>query len=606
MARYFFTQAILLGLFSQSLATPQDYNDHPHDNSDGHSHGVQTVVRSGGSLQKEISSCQRRTIDLVFLIDVNTHQSKRNYDKMMDAANEIAFDNIDVSSGFPIHQKPTVRLSFVIYGEASSNAFEYATSTTFGVNQVLEAQDNTIIGPFYHTVKSKHLLNALSYINGNIFSKIQPKNASPALVIFHSQTSDRINRAIRLLDKNEVTIFAVGLNDKFGNSANTNQLSFMADKYVYDLGAMQDYGLQYTDYYYSKQKRQKRSHLASNPQQGSEFGITKKVLRQISRNICENSNMVIGGNNLKSISGENSTEPCFVQTYLSPQIMTETEYKQRVSENGFIPKSPKDKEASRHQNTWENALDYPITIFKIAHSKESELTEIEAGSTRYAKPKPQRNKKKKGRNNDENDDEQRIFMTQGESVIIKKCKIGECTKDSEVILAYVEPSDSYFMKLDSKKVDFFKERCDNQADPTVEDCKDWYQQISQIEDKMDQSEKDFMHENHICFDIMPKEPVEEVTMPVPVADDEGGMYSQNNFDELVYWSESDEPEVCEIDDDYTNHYDNYAHEGENDDLTVNYDRSLRNSDGDSGEENEGYDYYNYRQCGKLKQENIAW
>ena len=78
---------------------------------------------------------------------------------------------------------------------------------------------------------------------------------------------------------------------------------------------------------------------------------------------------------------------------------------------------------------------------------------------------------------------------------------------------------------------------------------------------------------------------------VILCDDDGGMYSQNNFDELVYWSEADEPEVCEIDDDYTNHYGDYAHKDEE---TVVYDRSLRNSDGSSGGEDENYDYYNYR------------
>ena len=489
------TTAILFGCFG--LTTPQvtDY-DHPVDDThhdDDHGHGVQTVVRAGGPTAgpQKIPSCQTRSIDLVFLIDANGHQSKRNYDKMMDAANEIAFDNIDVSSGFGINQKPTVRLSFVVYGEVSSNSFEYATSTTFGINEVLEAQDQTLLGPYYHTVKSKHLLNALSYINGNIFNKVQPEKATPVLAIFHTQTSDRINRAIRLLDKNEVKIFAIGLNDKFGNEANTNQLSFMADKYVYDLGAMNDYGLQYTDYFYSKQSsRQKRSHLATNPQQGQ--SSTKRTLRLVSTNICEASTMVLGGKSFTentNTSAEvtiNPTEPvkqpCFVQTYLSPQIMTKTEYNQRVIENGFSPKSPKNKETNRHQNVWENALDYPISIFKISFNKESELTEIKAGSTRYAKPKPMR-KQKSQRNNDSDnlESETEIFMREGESVIIKACEMGSCDEESVVILAYVEPVDSYFMKLDNKKLEFFQESCDNQADPSVIDCKDWYQQATQID-----------------------------------------------------------------------------------------------------------------------------
>ena len=370
MVRFLVTTILLLfGLFSQIIASDVDHLDHDHGHDHAYDHGVQAVVRSGGQSQK-LAACERRTIDLVFLIDANSHQSKRNYDKMMDAANEIAFDNMDVSSGFSLTKKPIVRLSFVVYGDATSNSFEYATSTTFGINQVLEAQDQTLLGPYYHTVKSKHLLNALSYINGNIFSKIQPKEATPVLVVFHTQTSDRINRAIRLLDKNNVQIFSVGLTDKFGNSANTNQLSFMADKYVYDLGSMKDYGLQYTDYYYQKQSsRQKRSHLASNPQQAT-ISTTRRTLRQISQKICENSNQVLSGkfvseSNLTetaySVMAANVQEPCFVQTYLSPQIMSRTEYEQRVAENGFTPKTPKNKESIRHQNTWENSLDYPIT-----------------------------------------------------------------------------------------------------------------------------------------------------------------------------------------------------------------------------------------------------
>jgi len=585
MAR-FLTTAVILCCFN--LATPEvtDYDYHVDDghHDDDPGHGVQTVVRAGGptAFPQPISSCQTRSIDLVFLIDANGHQSKRNYDKMMDAANEIAFDNIDVSSGFGINQKPTVRLSFVVYGEVSSNSFDYATSTTFGINEVLEAQDQTLLGPYYHTVKSKHLLNALSYINGNIFNQVKPKEATPVLVIFHSQTSDRINRAIRLLDKNEVQIFAIGLNDKFGNEANANQLSFMAENTNYDLGAMKDYGLQYTDYFYSKQSsRQKRSHLATNPQQGQ--SSTKRTLRLISRKICEASKMVLGGKSLTE-STNSSTEltidptvpvkqPCFVQTYLSPQIMTNTEYNQRVIENGFSPKIPKNKESNRHQNVWENALDYPITIFKIAHSKESELTEIKAGSTRYAKPKPMR-KKKKQRNNDsgdaESESETEIFMREGESIIIKACEAGSCDTDSVVILAYVEPVDSYFMKLDGKKVEFFRENCDNQADPSVADCKDWYQQAMQIEGMT-------LDENHICYDIMPEQPVEETTMPVPQAEKEScGQYCQNNFDQLVYWSKDDEPVVCEIDDDYTNHYENYADHNESDTTMATYDRSLPN------------------------------
>ena len=100
-----------------------------------------------------------------------------------------------------------------------------------------------------------------------------------------------------------------------------------------------------------------------------------------------------------------------------------------------------------------------------------------------------------------------------------------------------------------------------------------------------------LDENHICYDIMPKEPVEETTMPVPQAEKEScGQYCQNNFDQLVYWSKNDEPVVCEIDDDYTNHYANYADHNESDTTVATYDRSLPNMNSDETDEN-GYSLY---------------
>ena len=83
---------------------------------------------------------------------------------------------------------------------------------------------------------------------------------------------------------------------------------------------------------------------------------------------------------------------------------------------------------------------------------------------------------------------------------------------------------------------------------------------------------------------MPKEePVEETTMPVPQAEKEScGQYCQNNFDQLVYWSKDDEPVVCEIDDDYSNHYENYADHNDSDTTVATFDRSLHETETEGG------------------------